>query len=194
MAEPQIRPASWRDIAETPEGFKAEILGGELFLMTRPRPQHGRAQAVLSSVLTPPFDLARGGPGGWWIVIEPDVELGPHDIVSPDVAGWRRSSLPTLPSDRPILVPPDWTCEVLSPATARRDRLNKADLYLRSGVGFYWLVDTELRTLEALRSEGGRWIRLGAWTDGHHAAIPPFEGISWDVGSLFPPPSDPPSS
>ena len=194
MAEPQRRLASWRDLEQAPEDTKAEVLGGELFLMTRPRPQHGRSQAVLSSHLTPPFDLKIGGPGGWWIVIEPDVAFGPHDIVSPDLAGWRRSTLPTLPDERPITLAPDWVCEILSPATARRDRLTKADLYLSGGVGYYWLIDTELRTLAALRADQGRWVRLGAWTDGHRAAIPPFEAISFDVGSLFPPLPEAPES
>lgn len=185
MAEPLRRPAGWQDILAAPESLKAEVIHGELSLMPRPRPPHGRSQAVLSSWLSAPFDLGEGGPGGWWIVIEPDIAFGPHDIVSPDLAGWRRSRLPELPQERPIELGPDWVCEVLSPSSARRDRLTKADLYLASGVPFYWLIDTDLRSLEALAAESGRWVRLGAWTDGQRAAIPPFEAVEIDVGSLF---------
>lgn len=194
MAEPLRRPAGWRQILEAPEGTKAEVLAGELHLLPRPRPVHGRAQAVLSSRLTPPFDLGDGGPGGWWLVLEPDVVFGPHDIVSPDLAGWRRERLPELPNEGPISLAPDWICEVLSPSTARRDRLTKADLYLRSGVPFYWLLDPELGTLEALAAEAGRWVRLGAWTRGQRAEIPPFEAASLDVGSLFLPTAEAPGS
>ncbi len=134
-----------------------------------------------------PFDLGEGGPGGWWILMEPDVDLGPLDIVSPDLAGWRRERIPDFPPEQPIAVTPDWVCEVLSPKTARRDRTMKFDLYLRSGVPAYWLVDLELRTLEAFEAQNGRWVRLGAWTDGDKARIAPFEAIEIDIGTLFPP-------
>jgi len=76
---------------------------------------------------------------------------------------------------------------VLSPRTAGRDRTVKADLYLRAGVPRSWLVDPQARILEAFEIQGGRWIRLGAWSDGDEAAIPPFDAIEIPVGDLFPP-------
>jgi len=189
MAETLKRPAGWQDLLALPEGgLRAEVLGGELITHPRPRPAHGRTQVILSSRLGPPFDLGEGGPGGWWIVIEPDVALGPHDIVSPDLVGWRRERMPEFPRERPITLAPDWVCEVLSPRTARRDRTIKADLYLRSGVPHYWLVDVELRTLEALEAHGERWVRLGAWSEGERARAAPFEAVEIAVGTLFPPP------
>ena len=189
MAETLKRPAGWSDLLALPEdGLRAEVLAGELITHPRPRPAHGRTQAILSSSLTPPFDLGEGGPGGWWLVIEPDVQLGPHDIVSPDLVGWRRERMPEFPAERPITLAPDWVCEVLSPGTARRDRTIKADLYLRAGVPHYWLLDIELRTLEALEAQSGRWVRLGAWSDGESARAAPFEAVEIVVGTLFPPP------
>lgn len=187
MAEILRRQAGWEDLLALPEGGKAEVLAGELSVSPRPRPAHGRTQVILSSRIGPPFDLGEGGPGGWWILIEPDVQFGPHDVVNPDLAGWRRDRVPTLPDEQPISIAPDWVCEVISPRTARRDRTVKADLYLRSGVPHYWLVDVELRTLEALEAQREQWVRLGAWTDGDRARIPPFDAVVLDVGSLFPP-------
>ncbi len=142
---------------------------------------------VLSADLGGPFDLGRGGPGGWWIVVEPDVRFGVNDIASPDLAGWLRARMPTFPTERPIDEAPDWICEVLSPATARRDRTIKANLYLRGGVSYYWLIDPDLRTLEALEAHGGAWIRRGAWGDGEKAAIPPFAAVTLTISDLFPP-------
>ena len=149
------RPAGWQDVLATPEGVKAEVIAGELFVHPRPRPAHGHTQASLSSEVFPAYYHGRGGPGGWWIVIEPDVELGPHDIVSPDLVGFRRDRVPEFPAERPIRVVPDWVCEVLSPSTARRDRIEKADLYLRSGVPHLWFVDLESRVLEAFAARDG---------------------------------------
>jgi Uma2 family endonuclease len=187
MGETLRRLAGWEDLLALPEGGKGEVLAGELQVSPRPRPAHGRTQVILSARIGPPFDLGEGGPGGWWILIEPDVEFGPHDIVNPDLVGWRRERVPEFPTEQPVAIVPDWVCEVISPRTARRDRTVKADLYLRAGVPHFWLVDVELRTVEALEAQAGRWLRLGAWADGDRARIPPFDALEIDVGSLFPP-------
>jgi Uma2 family endonuclease len=188
MAEVAPRRVTWEDLLATPEdGLTYEILDGELEAQPRPLPRHGRAQLFLGSELVGPFDDGRGGPGGWWIVAETDVMLGPQDIVAPDLAGWRRERMPEFPETRPVTVVPDWLCEVLSPTSGSRDRVRKAALYLRSGVPYYWLVDPEARTLEAYAAREAAWMRLGAWSDGDRPRIPPFDAIEPEVGRLFPP-------
>jgi len=187
MSEPARRPAGWPEILAAPEGLEAEVLDGELWTHPRPRPAHGFTQANLSGLLALPFGIGRGGPGGWWILIEPDVAFGPHDIVSPDLVGWRRERVPDFPDDRPVEIRPDWVCEVLSPSTARRDRLGKSQLYLRAGVPHYWLLDLTARLLEAYELEGERWTRLGAWGEGDVARVRPFDAVELAVGELFPP-------
>lgn len=187
MADPAPRLHGWEDILAAPEGLKSEVLGGELFTMPRPHPRHGAIQALLSAEIAGPFHLGRGGPGGWWILIEPDVFFGPHDIVAPDLVGWRRERVPVFPDEQPISIRPDWICEVLSPRTARRDRTGKSDLYLHAGVPHYWLIDPEARTLEAFEGDEARWLRLGAWGDADQARIPAFDAIEIEVGELFPP-------
>jgi hypothetical protein len=71
----------------------AEVLDGELFVMTRPHRRHVRAGSRLGALLDP---LDWGDvPGGWVIVDEPELHLGRGlDIVDPDLAGWRRERLP----------------------------------------------------------------------------------------------------
>jgi Uma2 family endonuclease len=183
------RLATWEDLLATPDdGRKYEVLAGALEALPSPLPGHRFAQGVLVSELHAPFFGGRGGPGGLWILIEPDVFLGVNDIVSPDLVGWRRERMPAFPGTRPITTIPDWIAEVLSPSNERRDRVHKAELYLTAGVPFYWIVDVGERTLEAYQSQQGAWVRLGAWTDGDTPRIPPFEAIGVDVGSLFPPP------
>ena len=66
-----------------------------------------------------------------------------------------------------IHVSPDWVCEVLSPSTAAVDRITKRDLYARSGIGHYWIVDVDAHTLEAFERVDRRWLLLG--TDGDDA-------------------------
>lgn len=179
--------ATYRDLLILAEEVRAEILAGELITAPAPLPRHSNAQRALGRFVGGPFhdDDGRGGPGGWWIFVEVDVELTEHDIVRPDLAGWRRARLPNPGALRPIRTVPDWVCEVTSPSSASRDRVTKRQLYAAHGVPFYWIVDPEARTLEALQLEHGRWAELGAWDDTAIAAIPPFEATSVEVGRLF---------
>jgi Uma2 family endonuclease len=179
--------ATYDAIAALPEGVKGEILNGVLETGPAPLPRHAKAQGAIRRYVGGPFDDddGDGGPGGWWILSEVDVSLSRHDIVRPDVAGWRRVRLPDLADLRPIDVVPDWICEVTSPSNARRDRVDKARLYLDSGVPYYWLVDPEIRVLEALVRDGPRWIEAGRFGDGDVVRVPPFEAIELAISRLF---------
>lgn len=184
--QPVKRPATYADLLALPEGARFEVLDAELVAMPAPLPRHANPQRALGRVVGGPFhdDDGFGGPGGWWILPEVDVRLSAHDIVRPDLAGWRRSRLP-VPDVRPIDVVPDWVCEILSPSSVSRDRVYKRRLYARHGVAWYWLIDPEARTLEALELQAGRWIDAGSYDDEATARVPPFEAIEIAVGRLF---------
>jgi Uma2 family endonuclease len=190
MSDAAQRLATFRDLLALPEDVRAEILGGEIITAPAPLPRHSKAQRALGRFVGGPFDddHGHGGPGGWWIFVEVDVEFGPHDVVRPDLAGWRRERLTDPADQRPITIVPDWTCEISSPSTAVRDRVQKRDLYARHGVSFYWLVDVHARTLEAFSLEAGRWLLVGNYSDQDSARISPFEDIELSVGRLFLPP------
>lgn len=59
------------------------------------------------------------------------------------------AELNQLPESAAFELIPDWICEILSPATARTDRALKMPLYVELGLTHLWLVDPDLRTLEA---------------------------------------------
>jgi Uma2 family endonuclease len=151
MATPAPKLATYANLLALPDDTRAEVIAGEIVTSPAPLPRHSKVQGAARRFLGGPFDDddGRGGPGGWWNFVEVDVALGPHDIVRPDLAGWRRERLPRPGSARPIEVVPDWVFEVLSPATAARDRVTKRALYARAGVRHYWLIDPEARVLEA---------------------------------------------
>jgi Uma2 family endonuclease len=186
MSQTARKLATWADIASLPEGTRVEILGGEIVAAPSPLPGHGFIQVRLSRFLDEPFGFD-GDPGGWWILPEADVEFAAHELVQPDLAGWRCSRVPAFPDERPIRVVPDWICEIHSPSNKRYDVVTKANLYLRFEVPFYWTVDPDERVLQALRWSGGSWVVLGAYTDGDKARIPPFDAVELDIGRLFPP-------
>jgi Uma2 family endonuclease len=156
-----------------------------------PRPRHSKPQGALRRFIGGPFDDddGFGGPGGWWIFIEVDIQLG-TDIVRPDLSGWRRARLPR-PDTRPISVVPDWVCEILSEKHEARDRVTKKRLYAEHGVSSYWVVDPQARTLEAFSLVDGRWMDAGAFDEDAVARIAPFEAVELAVGRLFLPRAEP---
>ena len=179
--------ATYADLLALPSDVRAEVLAGEIVTAPAPLPRHSHVQGSARRFIGGPFqdDDGRGGPGGWWIFVEVDIALGAHDIVRPDLAGWRRERLPRPGPVRPIEVAPDWICEILSRSTAARDRVHKRNLYARAGVPSYWLIDPEARVLEALALRDGAWLESGVYDDTSIARIPPFEAIELEVGRLF---------
>ncbi len=186
LVEPARKLATYADLLALPEGARAEILDGVIVTPPAPMPRHSKPQGALRRFVGGPYDDddGYGGPGGWWIFVEVDVELEPHEVVRPDLAGWRRSRL-SLPDRRPITIAPDWVCEILSPSTAAQDRVTKRALYARHAVGHYWLVDPDARTLEALELRDGRWMDAGTYDATAQARIPPFERVELAIGRLF---------
>lgn len=187
-AAPQLDPprlATYEDLLAHPEGERVELLDGVVVAQASPAYEHGYIQGSLFALLNSTYRLGRGGPGGWWIAQELDVRLTPHDVVRPDLVGWRRERLPSL-GKPPIDGVPDWVCEIQSPATRRRDRGAKMGLYARCGVPHYWLVEP-FGAIEAFALEQGRWVRIGWFDLGTVARIPPFDAIELPVAEMFPP-------
>ena len=98
------RPAVYADLLSLPEGVRGEIIDGELFVQPRPRARYSRAASRLMSKLEGPFHDGDDGPGGWWIVQQPGIELPGCPEVAPDLAGWRRERMPEHHLDAPAAV------------------------------------------------------------------------------------------
>ena len=80
-----------------------------------------------------PFDDDADGPGGWWVIDEPELHLA-DEVLVPNLAGWRREHMPEYPDAAYFGLTPDWTCEILSPSTRRVDLQEKRPIYAREGV------------------------------------------------------------
>lgn len=179
------RAATYQDLLQIPDHLVAEILNGRLITHPRPAPPHAAVSSNLGADLVNPFGRGRGGPGGWWILDEPELHLG-SDILVPDLAGWRREHMPQLPETAWFERAPDWVCEVLSPSTGRDDRIVKMPLYAREGVAHIWLVDPDQKTLEDYALQEGRWLLLGAHKDDERVAVAPFDALELELGALWP--------
>lgn len=193
MNDPAVRLADYSDVLAAPADKIAEVIHGVLHLSPRPGGPHGAAASALSDELGPPFKRGRGGPGGWLIILEPELHLAGHILV-PDLAGWRRERLPRLERSAFVSVTPDWVCEILSPRSARTDRAEKKPLYAELGLPFLWLIDPDALTLETYQLQDGKWLELGAYSGAERPRAVPFDAIELELATLWvdvePPPQD----
>jgi Uma2 family endonuclease len=183
---PFDRPATYEDLVALPDHVVAEIVDGELHASPRPAPRHAVAYSRLAGMLEPPFDRGHGGPGGWWILCEPELHLGSGpDVLVPDLAGWRRNRMPAVPDTAYFSVAPDWVCEVVSPSTASLDRVKKLRIYANAGVRHAWLVDPLARTLEILHLDSGHWTIQATHAGDEVVRADPFAEIDLDLRALW---------
>ncbi len=191
--KPARKPVTYDDLRRVPEHLVAEIVDGELFTSPRPATPHARASARLSVDLMGRFDDPPGGddaPGGWWMLVEPELHFG-ADVLVPDLAGWRRETLPSIPDAPAISVAPDWLCEVLSPSTARLDRARKMRVYAREGVGHVWLLDPVARVLEIFRLDREHWMLVATYEGDDTIRAEPFDALPLTMRRWWLEPSPP---
>jgi Uma2 family endonuclease len=185
------RRATYADLEAVPPGKVAELIDGELYVFPRPAPKHSKAAGRLMVRLGGPFDLGEGGPGGWWILPEPEVRFPDPGVpkgfhaVDPDLAGWRRERIPELPETAYFSLAPDWICEVISPSTEDHDRETKMPLYAANGVRWAWLVDPIARTLEIYVLGERGWKTATIHKDADRVRAAPFDAIELDLSVLW---------
>ena len=132
-----------------PEGVRAELIEGEIFMSPSPKEKHQRVAVNLTRILSA-FVQERNL--GRLYAAPFDVHLPSGDVVEPDllfvsagnqgiIQDWIRGA-------------PDLLVEIISPESPERDRIVKRRLYPENGVGEYWLVDIEQQTIEVLKLSG----------------------------------------
>ncbi len=162
----------------------AQVVDGKLYTHPRPAPPHVLAHSSLLGFLNQTFQFGRGGPGGWWILDEPELHLG-ADIVVPDIGGWRKERMPRLPDTAYFTLAPDWVCEALSPSTRKLDLCDKRAVYAREGVRHLWFVDPIALSLEAFVLRETEWVLIDTLFEIASVSLPPFKAVSFNLGELW---------
>lgn len=134
------------------DGNRYELVDGELLVSGTPRPAHQRAVQELNRILHPYVKEHRLG---MLMALPADLDLSSDQIVQPDL--W----VAAVPAGRRIetweeVGIPFLVVEVLSPSTARFDRVKKRMRYQRSGVATYWIVDLDARIVEVWTPDAER--------------------------------------
>jgi Uma2 family endonuclease len=169
-----------------PEHLSGEIVDGTLYVMPRPAPRHANAASGLQGKLRVRFQDGEGGPGGWWILFEPELQLAPKEPVAPDIAGWRVERMPELPDTAYFAIAPDWVCEVLSPSTEKLDRDKKLPYYAHHRVRHVWLLDPIDKRLEVhTLDDDGRWREIRVYAGDVTVRAAPFDSVELDLSTLW---------
>jgi Uma2 family endonuclease len=176
--------ATYEDLMQVPDNMVAELIDGQLYASPRPAGPHTNAASALGFFLGPAYQFGRGGPGGWWIHVEPELHFG-RNVLVPDISGWRRERMPQFPQNHVFAICPDWVCEVVSPSSGRLDRIRKMPIYAREGVGHAWLVEPLQQTLEVFANDGESWRVIATHGENEVARIPPFEQVEIDLTLLW---------
>ena len=183
--------ATYEDLIAVSEPFIGELVDGQLIVSPRPAIRHSAATMAISVRVSGALQFGQGGggekkPPDWWFLFEPELHFGSKpNVVVPDLAGWRRERLPARPDTAFITLSPDWVCEVVSPSTARVDRVLKMALYSREGVRHLWLVDPIARTLEVYRLDDVSWVVAGTYGGNAPVRVEPFDTVELDLSEWW---------
>ena len=174
----------YKELCDLPDNVVGEIINEELVVMPRPAPKHARASSSLGSKIFDSYDEGNGGPGGWWIFFEPEMHFL-DDVIVPDIAGWKKERMPKLPEEAYFSLSPDWVCEVLSPSTARYDKISKFKIYEENKIPYYWIVDPLNRVLEIFELDQKNYKLVFVFDQNSLVKAPPFEELEFNLGSLW---------
>lgn len=126
------------DIYNLPEGQRAELVDGQIYMMAPPNRQHQEIAGELFGTIR---EYIKKNKGQCKIYIAPfAVFLNENSMnyVEPDISVvCDKNKL----NDKGCLGAPDWIIEVVSPGSQRMDYMTKLFKYGTAGVREYWIVD-----------------------------------------------------
>jgi Uma2 family endonuclease len=174
---------TYDDYAELPnDGRRYEVVEGELAVTPAPAPAHQAVSRNLEYLLHT-HALATGAGTVYDAPI--DVILAPTTIVQPDLV-YVAAARQAIITERAIEGPPDLVIEIVSPSTARQDRVTKAALYARFGVAFYWVVDPGALTLEEYALAHNAYQQVAVHSGATVARTRMFPDLEIDLTRVWP--------
>jgi Uma2 family endonuclease len=149
VSTPALR-FTYQDYLLLPEERRYEILDGDLFMTPAPTPYHQRISRKLEFLLVEHVEERQLGE----VFDAPcDVVLSETDIVQPDIFFIASDRL-SIVGEKFVSGAPDLVIEILSPATAERDRTLKMKTYARFGVRELWVADPDAKTIALFTNSG----------------------------------------
>jgi Uma2 family endonuclease len=170
----------YSDLAAAPDdGYRYEILEGDLLVTPAPSPLHQRVSKRLQRQLEAYFEARSLGE----VFNAPvDLILTFHDVVEPDLVVVAE---PKQISGRGIEGAPLLVVEILSPSTRVRDRTMKARRYAELGIPHYWIVDPDEKRLECFRLQATTYELLLQGESPAKLTHPDFPDLQLDLSAIW---------
>ncbi len=175
---------AWAEARAGWDPFGYELLNGRVVMTPPASYPHGEIGSNLQFLLA---GFVRAHRLGKVFDSSQGFEMPSGDTVEPDhsFVSWERwNAMTRSPEGAYLRVVPDLVVEVLSPATASRDRGEKRAIYERNGVREYLLVDWRARALSAHVLEAGRYREVAASVGTWDSTV--LEGLTFRVDELIP--------
>lgn len=180
MTDAQARH-TYADYLETSDDERYELLNGELVMVPSPKEIHQSILGILHLMVGTFVRERRLGK----VYFAPfDVVLSDTDVVQPDLLFVSNERIGIVTADN-VQGAPDLVVEILSPATAERDRTIKLDLYATHGVKEYWIVDPDAKTIMVMLRGVGGFEAAGIYGAGETLRSPTLEGFSIEVEEVL---------
>jgi len=176
---------TYEDYRNAPESEREryELVEGEVVMVPSPNEYHQRIVRNLAFLLHQYITQHALG-SLYWAPF--DVILSEDTVLQPDIlfVGKERSD---AIAEEGIRGAPDLVVEVLSPATAKRDRTYKKALYARYGVKEYWLVDPATKSIELLTLGEHGFSQVARYVCAERDILesPSLAGLSIDLDKVF---------
>lgn len=150
MPLPREQVYTTDDIYALPDGERAELIDGQIYMMGTPSRIHQKLVGQLSRIIGNYIESNQGSceiyPAPFAVFIKKDDK----NYVEPDISViCDKNKL----SDRGCEGAPDFIIEIVSPSSRRMDYYKKCALYAESGVREYWIVDPEKQRTMIYRYE-----------------------------------------
>lgn len=167
---------------------REELWDGELFEMTSPGLLH---QEILLALATLLRSWVRQHDLGKIYIAPHDMYVSSTRFFQPDLSFVSRERLTTERIEREdgqcLVAPPDLCVEVVSPSTARRDRVDKVNAYAQFGVRHYWILDPDEKSLQAFVLDNNRYALEAALSDENTFAPSLFPDLQIALNQVFTP-------
>ena len=128
------------EIYNLPEGQRAELIDGDMYMMAPPNRTHQKIVSVLHAEIYKYIEAHNGScevyPAPFAVFLNEDS----RNYVEPDISViCDRDKL----NDKGCSGAPDWIIEIVSPSSRRMDYIIKLFKYRTAGVREYWIIDPE---------------------------------------------------
>ena len=174
--------STYEDYRTAPPDTRHELLDGDLLMVPAPNLKHQRVQRRLGQRLSQFIDERELGE---FFFAPCDVVLSDTDVVQPDLLFVSRERQHLLSGGENVRGAPDLVVEILSPATADRDRGYKRALYGNHGVAEYWLIDPTAETIAIHRQRAGTLALMHTLGRDETLRSPLFGGLELRLDDVF---------